>query len=212
MARIDIAVKSHLRRAGYVGTLVPMPPAPRDLTPGLHHVWVGATGHEQYFVAAEDRIEWLRYFVKTVRLNGWTCVAFCQMTTHVHFIVDVPDRSLPLGMKSLNMAYSRDFNARHDRVGQFIRRRYGSRRIDDGADLLGVYCYVVWNPVVAGLCFYPADWRWCSYATTLGISRDFPFVDAALAIAEAGGTPERLHQVVDTYGRMQLARRAMAGV
>ena len=139
-------------------------------------------------------------------------MAFCQMTTHVHFVVDVPDRSLATGMKSLNMAYSSDFNARHDRVGQFIRRRYGSRRIEDGVDLLGVYCYVVWNPVAAGLCIDPADWRWCSYATTLGISNDFPFVDAALAIAEAGGTPERLRQVVDSRGRSLLARKAMTGV
>ena len=189
-----------------------MPSAPRDLAPGLRHIWVSATGHEQYFLDAEDRIAWLRYFVKTVRHNGWTCVAFCQMTTHVHFVVDVPDRSLATGMKSLNMAYSSDFNARHDRVGQFIRRRYGSRRIEDGVDLLGVYCYVVWNPVAAGLCIDPADWRWCSYATTLGISNDFPFVDAALAIAEAGGTPERLRQVVDSRGRSLLARKAMTGV
>ena len=115
-------------------------------------------------------------------------------------------------MKSLNMAYSRDFNDRHDRVGQFIRRRYGSRRIEDGNDLLGVYCYVVWNPVAAGLCGDPAYWRWSSYATTLGISNHFPFVDASLAIAEAGGTPERLRQVVDSYGRARLARKDMAGV
>ena len=212
MARTDIARKSQLRCAGRVGILEPMPSAPRDLAPGPHHIWVSATGREQYFLDAEDRIAWLRYFVKTVRDNGWTCVAFCQMTTHVHFVVDVPNRSLALGMKSLNMAYSSDFNARHDRVGQFIRRRYGSRRIEDGVDLLGVYCYVVWNPVAAGLCIDPADWRWCSYATTLGISNDFPFVDAALAIAEAGGTPERLRQVVDSRGRSLLARKAMTGV
>src|SRR6476469_5513491 len=126
-----------------------MPSAPRDLAPGLHHIWVSATGPESYFVDGEDRITWVREFVKTLRLHGWTGVAFCQMTTHVHFVVDVPDGSLALGMKRLNLAYSRDFNARHHRAGQFIRRRYGSRRIRDGADLIGVY-YVVSNPVAAG--------------------------------------------------------------
>jgi REP element-mobilizing transposase RayT len=162
---------------------------------------VGATGNERYFVDGEDRITWLRGLVKTIRIFKWTCIAFCQMTTHVHLVVDVPDDSLPLGMKQLNMGYSRDFNDRHDRVGQFIRRRYGSRRIVEGRDLLGVYAYVVANPVTGGMCDDPVDWRWSSYTTTLGISSDFPFVDASLAIAEAGGTPERLQQVVDSRER-----------
>jgi putative transposase len=189
-----------------------MPSTPRDRAPGLHHIWVGATGHENYFADGEDRITWIRELVKTSRVHGWTCLAFCQMTTHIHLIVDVPDQSLALGMKCLNMGYSRDFNARHDRVGQFIRRRYGSRRIDDGADLLGVYFYVVSNPVAAGLCPHPADWRWSSYATTLGISSDFPFVDASLVISEAGGTVERLRQFIDGRTAYSLAGRAMAGV
>ena len=184
-----------------------MPSAPRDLAPGLHHIWVGATGHENYFIDAEDRITWLRHLVRTVGVFAWTCVAFCQMTTHVHLVVDVQDQSLALAMKRLNMGYSRDFNDRHDRVGQFIRRRYGSRRIKDGRDLLGAYAYVVANPVTAGICDDPVDWRWSSYPTTLGVSNDFPFVDASIAIAEAGGTAERLQRVVNSRERSRGPQR-----
>ena len=155
---------------------------------------------------------WVRHVVKTSRRHGWTCVAFCEMTTHVHLMVNVPDDSLALGMKRLNMGYSRDFNDRHDRVGQFIRRRYGSRLIEDARDLLGTYAYIVANPVVAGLCFDPADWRWSSYATTLGTRNDFPFVDASIVVAEAGGTVERLRQFVGRRTAERLAPRAMSGV
>lgn len=189
-----------------------MPSPPRDLAPGLRHVWVGATGHERYFVDSDDRIAWLRHLAKTLELHGWTCLAFCQMSTHVHLVVEVPDRSLALGMKQLNMAYSRDFNASHDRVGQFVRRRYGSRRIGDGRDLLGAYAYVVANPVFAGLCARPEDWRWSSYATTLGISNDFPLVDARLAIAEAGGNTEALRRVVASRIAAAPSKKAMSGV
>ena len=184
-----------------------MPSAPRDFAPGLHHIWVGATGDESYFVDAEDRITWLRHLVATVRLFGWTCVAFCQMTTHVHLIVDVPDQSLPLGMKRLNLRYSKDFNARHNRRGQLIRRRYGSRRITDGRDLVGAYVYVVANPETAGMCDHPANWHWSSYTTTLGLSGDFPFVDASVVIAEAGGTVETLQRVVDSRERSNWPQR-----
>lgn len=189
-----------------------MPSAPRDLAPGLHHVWVGATGHESYFTDSEDRITWVRELVSTVRLFEWECLAFCEMTTHVHLIVEVRDDSLPLGMKRLNLRYSRDFNDRHDRRGQFIRRRYGSRRILDGKDLIGVYAYVILNPVIGGACSDPTDWGWSSYRTTLGIAHDFPFVDASRVVGEAGGTVERLRQVVDSVAAKRLSEQARSGV
>ena len=107
-------------------------------------------------------------------------------------------------MRDLNREYSYDFNLRHDRKGTFLRKRFGSRRIEDGDDLLSTYAYVVLNPTAEGLCLRPEDWPWSSYATTLGISADFPFVDAGAVIAQAGGSPEALRQVVDSAGRARL--------
>jgi REP element-mobilizing transposase RayT len=189
-----------------------MPPQPRDLAPGLHHVWVNATGGERYFVDHDDRMTWIRLLCCTLSRYRWTCIAFCQMSTHVHLIVDIPDHSLALGMKQLNTGYSKDFNAQHERVGQFVRRRYQSRRIADGRDLVGAYAYVVLNPVAAGISLRAEDWRWSSYATTLGISNDFPFVDASLVVAEGGGSTDRLRAVVESRQRENLSRLDQSGV
>lgn len=141
-------------------------------------------------------MSWIRLLVRVVHRCGWQCVAFCQMTTHVHAILNVPDASLPVGMGYLNREYSKDFNGRHERVGQFVRRRYGSRRVVDGRDLLGVYAYVVLNPVREAICPRAEDWRWSSYATTLGIANDVPFVDASLVLAELGGSVDALRRLV----------------
>ena len=189
-----------------------MAPRPRDLAPGIHHVWVHATGNERYFADNDDRMGWIRLLARVVDVHGWTCLAFCQMSTHVHLVLSVPDTSLPLGMKQLNMAYSKEFNATHDRLGQFVRRRYGSRRVMDDRDLLGTYAYVVLNPVIAGLVPRPEDWRWSSHATALRISSDFPFVDASLVIAEAAGSSDELRRFVETRGVALLSPRATAGV
>lgn len=175
-------------------------------------MWVNATGNERYYVDNDDRIAWIRLLTCVLDSFEWRCVAFCQLSTHVHLIVSVPDTSLPLGMKQLNMGYSRDFNARHDRVGQFVRRRYGSRRIVDARDLVGTYAYVVLNPVRAGFCPRPEDWRWSSYGTALGISRDFPFVDATTVVAEAGGSIEALRRTVEARARERPSPLGTAGV
>jgi putative transposase len=180
-----------------------MPRRPRDTSPGFHHVWVNATGNWAYFLDEVDRLTWVRHLVWTLNRRAWTCVAFCQMSTHVHLLLDVPDDSLPVGMRDLNREYSGDFNLRHRRSGTFVRKRFGSRHIETAADLLGVYSYVVLNPVVERLCLRPEEWRWSSYRTTLGISSDFPFVDSGAVIAEAGGSPEALHAVVDGIARVR---------
>ena len=181
-----------------------MPRRPRDISPGYHHIWVNATGNWPYVLDEVDRASWVRRLVRIVERTAWTCVAFCQMSTHVHLLLSVPDASLPNGMRDLNREYSCDFNLRHGRNGSFVRKRFGSRRIEDGADLLGVYSYVVLNPVVDGLCLRPEEWRWSSYRTTVEMSEDFPFVDGASVIAEAGGSPGALRRVVDGVARDRL--------
>ena len=183
-----------------------MPRRPRDIAPGFHHAWVNATGDWDYFLDEVDRVAWVRRLVQMLERMAWTCAAFCEMSTHVHFLVSVPDESLPIGVRDLNREYSCDFNLRHGRKGTFLRKRFGSRRIEDADDLLGTYSYVVLNPVVEGLCLRPEEWRWSSYRTTLGMATDFPFVDARSVIAEASGTLGALRQVVDSAARARVAR------
>jgi REP-associated tyrosine transposase len=178
-----------------------MPRRPRDTSPGFHHVWVNATGNWPYFLDEVDRINWIRRLVAMLDRMTWRCVAFCQMSTHVHLLLEVPDESLAIGMRDLNRECSCDFNLRHGRQGTFLRKRFGSRRIDDSEDLLGAYSYVVLNPVAEGLCMRPEEWRWSSYRTAIGISPDFPFVDPTTVIAEAGGTPRALRKAVELAAR-----------
>jgi REP-associated tyrosine transposase len=184
-----------------------VPSAPRDNAPGVHHIWVNATGNWSYFLDDVDRRRWLELIEHVSSKHAWIVPAFCQMTTHVHAIVDVPDDSLSLGMLYLSREYSKRFNARHDRVGRFVRRSFGSRRIADGRDLLGAYAYVVLNPVKERMCPRAEDWRWSSYATTLGLTRDFDFVDARVVLAELDGSVEALRALVEARAH-QMAQTA----
>ena len=158
---------------------------------------MNATSHWQYFADDVDRIAWIRLLSRVRHRHGWRVLAFCQMTTHVHALLAVSNDTLSSGMEYLNREYSKDFNARHDRHGHLVRKRFGSRRVRDGSDLLGAYAYVVLNPVAAGACPRAEDWRWSSYATTVGLTNDFPFADASLVIAEVDGRVDQLRALVD---------------
>jgi REP element-mobilizing transposase RayT len=151
------------------------------MQPGLHHLVVGATGPGPYFRDPDDRLIWLRLFVRVLETFEWTCVSFCQLTTHVHALVDVPDESLPAAMHRLNTAYGKYFNDAHGRKGALVRARYWSTRMETNGHLLAAFAYIALNPVRAHLCARPEDWSWSSFATSCSLATAFPFVDASLA-------------------------------
>lgn len=176
--------------------LAAMGHVPRDAAPGIHHVIVGATGDESYFLTDADRFVWIRRLTRTLARFGWTCISLCQLTTHVHAIVNVPDESLPGGMHYLNAFYGNYFNQTNERRGSLIRSRYWSKRAADDEQLIAAFRYVARNPVEAGLCARAEDWRWSGFGTSCGVAQTFPFVDASLIVATLGANAANAAQVL----------------
>jgi putative transposase len=174
---------------------------PRDAAPGIHHVNMGATADEAYFLGDPDRLVWTRRFVMTLGRFGWTCITLCQLNTHVHAIVDIPDQSLPQGMHYLNAFYGKYFNETNSRRGTLIRSRYWSKRIVDDAQLIAAFRYVARNPVRAGLCARAEDWYWSAFATSCGLTHTFPFVDASLVLATLGVDAAHSSQMLRALAR-----------
>ena len=53
-------------------------------------------------------------------------------------------------------------------VGHVFRRRYGARHVQTDQHLRWCYRYIALNPVKAGLCERPEQWRWSSFAWLFG--------------------------------------------
>jgi putative transposase len=128
---------------------------PRDTDAGIFHVFAHSVRSDTLFRDDLDRIAFLRELARAGTKCGWTCVAYCLMTTHFHLILDVEGGALPVGMHAVNFRYAAGFNRRHHTRGHVLESRYGSRRIRSASELLGVYAYVVQNPVAAGLAGHP---------------------------------------------------------
>lgn len=169
---------------------------PRDTAPGIHHVIVGATADEDYFLTDTDRLVWIRRLTRMLIRFEWKCISLCQLTTHVHAIVDVPDESLPRGMHFLNAFYGKYFNETNDRKGALIRSRYWSKRIVDDEQLIATFRYVARNPVTAGLCARAEDWHWSTFASSCGLTQTFPFIDASVVVATLGATTATSSQLL----------------
>jgi REP element-mobilizing transposase RayT len=129
------------------------------------------------FAENDDR-RWFEYRLDdVVRRYKWSCLSHCLLGTHYHLLVTTREPNLAAGMQRLNGMHAQAFNDRHEQFGGLLRDRYHSELVETEAHLLGVMRYIALNPVRAGLCARPADWRWSSYAGSIGWASPPPFLD-----------------------------------
>ncbi|AEI14281.1 hypothetical protein Flexsi_0602 [Flexistipes sinusarabici DSM 4947] len=75
-------------------------------------------------------------------------------------------------VKSIKMTFSRWYNKRNNRKGYFWGDRFKSVLVENGESLLNMLAYIDLNPIRAGICSKPEEYRWCSFSNRLAKTRD----------------------------------------
>ncbi len=114
-----------------------------------------------------DRYEYLNLLEETVRRTAWHCMSYCLMDNHMHLLVETPRPNLGAGMQRLHGQYGRRFNDRYGARGHLFEGRFGAVRMKSDRQLYAALRYVALNPVEAGMCPRPEEYRWSSHAATL---------------------------------------------
>ena len=167
-----------------------MPRKPRtEFESGLYHVYARGNNKRLIYCDDNDRRMYLRMLQGTVRHCRWRLLAYCLMNTHVHLLLKTRQPNLGDGMGRLHSLYAQRFNSRHDSSGHLFQGRYGAKRIKTDAQLWTTAVYIAMNPVEAGLCRRPEDWRWSSHSLAVaGTAPDWIDIPHLLEyFADAGG-------------------------
>ena len=142
-----------------------------------YHVIANSTYGRKLFVENDDR-RWFEYRLDdVVRRYEWSCLAHCLLGTHYHLLMTTPEANLGAGMQRLNGMHAQATNDRHEQFGSLFRGRYHSTLVEGEGHFLELFRYIALNPVRAGLCRHPADWRWSSYPASIGWASPQPFLD-----------------------------------
>jgi len=167
----------------------------------LYHVTARGNRREPIFADDFDRQRFLGLTALVVRKYHWTCHAYCLMTTHYHLMITTREPNIGRGMQALNGRYAQSFNRRHKLAGHVFQDRYHSVVVEQESHLLELVRYIALNPVRAGLCSAPEDWRWSSYACTLGVRKTPDFLSDDFVLGcfapEREKALRRLHAFVD---------------
>jgi REP element-mobilizing transposase RayT len=135
---------------------------------GIYHVVARGNDGDPIYVDDHDRFRFVELAERVIKRCGWRCLTYCLMTTHYHLMVRTPLPNLSGGMHELNTQYAKHFNRRHGGAGHLFRERYHSTVIATDAHLLACARYVDRNPVVAGICRRPEQWRWSGHRALIG--------------------------------------------
>jgi len=136
---------------------------------GLYHVTSRGNRKEPIFKSDDDHYHFLRIFAKTIERFQWACYSYCLMDNHFHLLIETHLANLAQGMRYLKSTYSMSFNRVHQMVGHLFQGRYNAVMIEKQAHLLEVSRYIPLNPVRAGICAMPEEYRWSSYRATIGL-------------------------------------------
>ncbi len=175
----------------------------RVVVPGYpHHVTQRGNRKQETFFEPGDYRAYLRMVSKARIDAGAEVWGYCLMPNHVHLVV-VPERhdSLAMLFQDAHRRYTRRINAREGWCGHLWQERFHSFPMDE-THLLAAVRYVELNPVRAGLCEKPTDWRWSSVHAHIRGDDDLlvtvkPMLDRTSDwlgyLSESDASPDRLH-------------------
>lgn len=124
------------------------------------------------------------------------------MTTHFHAMVTTPRANLSEFMQQWEGEYARYFNWRHGLVGHLFGGPFRRVIIENDLHLFTAAAYIFNNPVAAGVVSRPEDWKWSSYAATVGLAPVPAFLSTEWI--------ETLFPADSLSASQQLLRRCMA--
>lgn len=143
----------------------------------VYHVTSRENAREKIFWDAADRFKFLDVLSLVTSRFKWMVHVYCLMDNHYHLIVETPLPNLSAGMRQLNGIFTQRINRRYKRCGHLLQGRFKATLIEKDSYLLETARYIVLNPVRAGICAKPGDWKWSSYRSTAGLAAKPDFLE-----------------------------------
>ncbi len=122
---------------------------------------------QRIFEDEEDYKKYLWELKRFQEICGYQLYAWCLMPNHIHILIREGNEPLEQVFRRIGASFIYWYNMKYERIGHLFQDRYKSEPVEDSAYLLTVVRYIHQNPVKAGICKKPADYRYSSYSEYL---------------------------------------------
>jgi putative transposase len=150
---------------------------------GFYHVTLRGNHQQDVFHADSDRFLLSAVVARSIAKYDARIHAYCWMTNHLHFLIQVGGEPLASSMRQIASGYARAFQAKFETTGHLFERRYHAILVDEQSYFLQLLRYIHLNPVRGGIVQRPDQYRWSSHHAYIGGSRErWLTMDFALSI------------------------------
>src|SRR5207247_9841030 len=113
----------------------------------------------------------------------------CPWTNRHRLLLRAEDTGSAAGARLLNGGHAHRVNRKHGRSGHLFRNHYSWQPVENDEHLLEAVRYILLNPVRAGICEKPQDWRWSSYRAIADLDLPPDFLALTDVLSIFGTTP-----------------------
>lgn len=165
----------------------------------VYHVFAHATGSELLHRDDSDRQRFVSILGDTVDKYAIQVHFAVILGTHHHLLITTSKPNIAAAMQRLNGVYCQSYNRRHGRKGHLVAGRYGTKLVQSDAHGLVLAAYLALNPVRAGLARRPEDWAWSTYASLVGLAREWTFVKPGFLLTQFDADQARARTLLRAY-------------
>ena len=166
---------------------------------GVYHLIIRGINRQNIFECSEDFEKYLDVLKTVKEISSFKLYGYCLLDNHAHFLIEEGEENLATVFKRLGSRYVIWFNRKYARTGPLFQGRYHSEAVEDDTYLLTALRYILQNPVMAGICKDPGNYRWSSYRDYLG--KDQGLTDIAFVLEQlSSDTSKQRRSFVEFVG------------
>jgi len=165
---------------------------------GFYHATLRGNHQQNIFRMDADRLLLNAIVARALESYGARIHAYCWMSNHLHFLIQVGKQPLGNVMRQIASGYARAFQQKLPTTGHLFERRHHASLVDVDSYLLELLRYIHLNPVRANLVAQPAEYRWSSHLAYTGRVAAEPWLTTSFALAMFS---EDIRSARAAYGR-----------
>lgn len=127
---------------------------------GMYHVVQKGINDRTLFYDNKDYEHYIEILQRVREVSKCRLFAVCLMGNHVHLLIQECEELLEVIFKRIGVAYAKYYNYKYDLRGPIFNERFWSEPVCDETYFLDTIRYICQNPVKAGLCENPFDYKW----------------------------------------------------
>ena len=138
-----------------------------------YHIYNRGINKQPIFFQEDNYVYFLQLFKKYLGAHV-KVLAYCLMPNHFHFFLRIEHQEalcsqvtnlnvVEKAFKDFFISYAKAVNKRYDRTGGLFQYKFKRKEVEDIHHYTWLTYYLHNNPVKAGLCLLPGDWKFSSY-------------------------------------------------